>query len=1271
MTRTRLPLIGLISLVLLPIGESHAAPPFKEHTFGFAGTVPVSADYDGDGKDDLAVYDAPAGEWYIFRSALGFIQEQFGFSGTIPVVGDYDGDGKDDKALFAPASSTWYLFRSSLGFLSTVYGYSGVVPVPGDYDGDGKTDLAVYNAPNGQWSIFRSQLGPWNPQFGFAGTVPVAADYDGDGKTDIAVYHPPSGMWYISRSSLGFIQQQFGYAGPLPAPADFDGDGKADYGLFNTNNNSRIFHTWQSTRGHYTITFPATGLPRPSDFEGDGQKKLVVYNSTQAKWFADLTFVDWDLDGLPKSWENTFSLNDQDNGSQNPNSGPGGDPDNDGLTNLQEFNLGTNPKLTDSDGDGVADGIELTKGSDPLNPSSYLVSVSGILVYSGEQTSGSFIIQAQENGGQVARSIYVAGPDFIFTDLPTLKTFTFLAFKDATGDGAYDCGEAISSSTQGIALTGPLSGLEISLVDPTPGPTCDSDADGIPDLWEQGHGLDPFSGSDAFSDQDGDGFTNLQEFQYGLDPNEANRNVQVNYTIAPITLDLELIHGDPSGSASESYRLYVDIGIPSLISGIGELVTNYKQLVSTTARYKFKLQHVASSQAPPDLDYMLNVSPVVANSRVALVWDPKRLVGTYGDREAEWFNQEDYLYLAQVNLAVDSDHDGWISYTDEPSDTEPGGFVVANSLDLEPIYCGVQLHGWQAPVLEVSLAVISGGQHIRVWNNRAKQNEISLPQTWTTEGSGMYRTYYIEGLTPGQTRLRQRITAADGTTAYDEVVINILSVDFVQMWETENKANQIFNPTKKDDKSADGYQEADSSDDTLYGIHREKLYVVSSDQNEYAVSLDLDIQPVSLRSQFVVAAYKNGTKVNGSDTPVPAQDDAQIDMTFTDPSSAAATTDFAVKAGLDANGNGTLDSGEMTFDLEVYKHPGDNQPRYATVFGINDAKYDWHHDEIAYYLNPTLGGIPVDPGEPDYIAIYARSFLYMFMDGDDDAIRGDMKPTTIGQSQMDAFQQATANSSCFSEWLTHNSGAAFSDQGVANIPQRDWDDESRVAQFFALRTPLALETITIPLGGGYIESQTATGASLEQFYDNQVKAAAEALLQNEPVGSSVTMPQGGGFYHFPNQNCNLFSSESPSWVPAATIRVGEGDAYGGKWGAFLGQYVGGTDSFDEYDAAGTIGRGRILDPRCQITVKKVQKGIWPVTWIEYEVISVNLVCELEDLYDFNYEDSELASHAAAHQVGYGNGNNGRNQGFIYRDKILIDHTYNDPFDQLYIPPPPP
>ena len=57
----------------------------------------------------------------------------------------------------------------------------------------------------------------------------------------------------------------------------------------------------------------------------------------------------------------------------------------------------------------------------------------------------------------------------------------------------------------------------------------------------------------------------------------------------------------------------------------------------------------------------------------------------------------------------------------------------------------------------------------------------------------------------------------------------------------------------------------------------------------------------------------------------------------------------------------TFDSGEMKYDLEVYKYPGSNQPRYATVFGINKAKYDWHHSQIAYYLSLRHAGGPRRP----------------------------------------------------------------------------------------------------------------------------------------------------------------------------------------------------------------------------------------------------------------------------------------------------------------------
>lgn len=66
--------------------------------------------------------------------------------------------------------------------------------------------------------------------------------------------------------------------------------------------------------------------------------------------------LDADGDGLPRWWEETHGLSDT-----NP-ADAALDLDGDGLTNLQEFALGTNPRLADTDGDGLSDAVETNTG---------------------------------------------------------------------------------------------------------------------------------------------------------------------------------------------------------------------------------------------------------------------------------------------------------------------------------------------------------------------------------------------------------------------------------------------------------------------------------------------------------------------------------------------------------------------------------------------------------------------------------------------------------------------------------------------------------------------------------------------------------------------------------------------------------------------------------------------------------------------------------------------------------------------------------------------
>jgi len=266
----------------------------------------VVGDYDGDEKNDPAIYQESSGRWILLLSANGFARLDLadgylGAAGYRGITADYDGDGKADPAVYHQTNGYWLIKLSASGYgIATVsaFGGAGYTPLVADFDGDGKADPAIVNNSSGNWAVKlsgNSYLIATLSGFGGTNYTPLAADYDGDRKADPAIYHASTGGWFVKLSASGYGAATItglGGASYDAFTADFDGDSKADPAVQDPTAGTWLIKLSASGYSIGTLSgFGGAGYGNAfaADYDGDGQADPGLYQSSTGTWYFRLS----------------------------------------------------------------------------------------------------------------------------------------------------------------------------------------------------------------------------------------------------------------------------------------------------------------------------------------------------------------------------------------------------------------------------------------------------------------------------------------------------------------------------------------------------------------------------------------------------------------------------------------------------------------------------------------------------------------------------------------------------------------------------------------------------------------------------------------------------------------------------------------------------------------------------------------------------------------------------------------------------------------------
>ncbi len=208
-------------------------------TFGVAGDLPVTGDWNGDGVDDVGIFRPGTGQFQLRipnRRIFSVVTLNFGQASDVPVAGDWNGDGIDTIGVYR--DGLWLLTNgpnlnntTPATDITIVFGTSEDTPLAGDWNGDGIDTIGFMKRKSNQFTLSNSFQGTIDIVpfiFGTIGSLPLAGDWNGDGISTIGLFDSNAAVMSLNNTNsagngVGDLVFIFGLAGDLPLGGDWDG----------------------------------------------------------------------------------------------------------------------------------------------------------------------------------------------------------------------------------------------------------------------------------------------------------------------------------------------------------------------------------------------------------------------------------------------------------------------------------------------------------------------------------------------------------------------------------------------------------------------------------------------------------------------------------------------------------------------------------------------------------------------------------------------------------------------------------------------------------------------------------------------------------------------------------------------------------------------------------------------------------------------------------------------------------------------------------------